>query len=327
MTLSRHFRLFSIAVIGLACGSVMAQSPVATYPDKPIRVIVPYSAGGPVDILGRIIGQNLTNAWGQQVIVENRLGANGIIGQEVVAKEKPDGYTLLVQSIAFAINPSLYKLPYDSDKDFVPVTQVSSTYLMLVVHPDVPVRNVGELIALAKAKPAQLNFASFGTGSIAHLAGEIFNTATGIKMTHVAYKGAVPALTDVISGQVQVMFPSIGSVLQYVKLGKLRGLGVTSRQRSSLAPEVPTLIESGLPDYESYTWTGLFFPAGTPQPIVSKLHREVERILRLPEVISRLESLDVVPVSSRTPEDFGTFVGEQIKKYSNVAKAAGLTVK
>jgi tripartite-type tricarboxylate transporter receptor subunit TctC len=323
MLLNRHLKSFVAAALAFVCGAATAQ-PAGNYPDKPIRIIIPYSAGGPTDLIARLIAQHLTTAWGQPVVPENRVGANGTIGQDAVAKAEPDGYTVLMQSVAFAINPSLYKLPYDSDKDFAPVSQVSSTYLLLVVHPDVPAKTVKELIALAKAKPGQLNYASFGAGSIAHLAGESFKVATGVNMAHIPYKGATPALTDVISGRVQVMFPSIGSAVQFAEAGKLRGLAVTSRTRSPLAPQLPTMIEAGVPDFESATWNGLFFPAGTPKPIVSRLHAEVVRMIGTPETQAKLRALGVEPVSSASPEAFQTFLRAERKKYADAAKAAGL---
>jgi tripartite-type tricarboxylate transporter receptor subunit TctC len=316
------FRRTIAALCVVFAGAALAQG----YPDRPLRIVVPFPAGGPTDISARIIGQKLTEAWGQPVVVDNRAGANGIIGQEAVAKAKPDGYTILLQSIAFAVNPSLYKLPYDTDKDFIPVTLVASTPLMLVVNPNVPAKSVADLVALAKAKPGQLNFASFGNGSIAHLAGELLNTTAGVRMTHVAYKGVPQSIADVIAGEVQLMFPTIPSALPHVKSGKLRGLAVTSRERSPLAPELPTMIEAGIPGYESGTWFGLFYPAGTPQAIVAKLHGEAVRILRLPEVKAQFENQGFDPIGS-TPEEFRKFIRDEMEKYARVTKAAGVKVE
>ena len=216
-----HTRVHAIAAIATIAalaltGAAFAQG-AASYPDRPLRIVVPFPAGGPTDISARIIGQKLTEAWGQPVVVDNRAGANGIIGQEAVAKAKPDGYTILLQSIAFAVNPSLYKLPYDTDRDFIPVTLVASTPLLLVVNPNVPAKSVAELVALARARPGRLNFASFGNGSIAHLAGELLNAQAGIKTTHVAYKGVPQSIADVIAGEVQLMFPTIPSALPHVR--------------------------------------------------------------------------------------------------------------
>lgn len=324
MSFQKYCRLFVAVALGVSCGIALAQG--TAYPDKPLRLIVPFPAGGPTDISARIIGQKLTEAWGQQVVVDNRAGANGIIGQDAVAKAKPDGYTLLLQSVAFAVNPSLYKLPYDSEKDFIPVTMVASTPLMLVVNPEVRAKSVGELVALAKANPGQLNYASFGNGSIAHLAAELFSTRAGIRMAHVAYKGVPQAQADVIAGQVQVMLPTIPSALPHIRSGKLRGLAVTSRQRSPLAPELPTMIEAGIPDYESHTWFGFFFPAGTAQAIVAKLHAEVVRILALPEIKAQFKNQGF-DTGGNTPDEFRRFVREETEKYAGVVKAAGVKVE
>jgi tripartite-type tricarboxylate transporter receptor subunit TctC len=297
------------------------------YPNKPLRMIVPFPAGGPTDLTARIIGQKLSEAWHQQVVVDNRGGANGIIGQDAVAKANPDGYTLMVQSIAFSVNPALYKLPYDPIKDFIPVTQTGSTPLMLVVNPAVQAKTLKELIALAKAKPNQLNYASFGQGSIAHLAGEMLKNMAGIQMIHVAYKGVPQSVSDVIAGQCQVMFPTITSALQHVNSGKLRGIAVTSRQR--LAPsvsELPTMIEAGLPGYETGTWHGVFLPGGTPQPLVTRLYTEVVRIIKLPDVKELFISQGFEPLGTST-EEFTKFTRAEMEKYAKVVKAANVKVE
>lgn len=297
------------------------------YPNKPLRLIVPFPAGGPTDLTARLIGQKLSDAWHQQVVVDNRGGANGIIGQDAVAKANPDGYTLMVQSIAFSVNPALYKLPYDPVKDFIPVTQTGSTPLMLVVNPAVPAKTLKELIAVAKLKPNQLNYASFGQGSIAHLAGEMLKTMAGIQMVHVGYKGVPQSVSDVIAGQCQVMFPTITSALPHVNSGKLRGIAVTSRQR--LAPavsELPTMIDAGLPGYETGTWHGVFLPAGTPQPIVAKLYTEVVRIIKLPDVKELFLSQGFEPLGT-TSAEFAKFTRAEMDKYAKVVKAANVKVE
>ena len=306
----------------LASGTCAAES----FPLKPIRMIVPFPAGGPTDIATRILAQRITEAWGQQVVVDNRGGGNGIIGQEAAAKATPDGYTVLMQSVAFVINPSLYRLPYDTLKDFVPVTQVAGTALELVVNPSLPVHSVSELIASAKMKPGDLNFASFGQGSIAHLAGELLAVSAGVNMTHVPYKGVQQALSEVIAGQVQAMFPGIPSALPFTRAGKLRGLAVTSRQRSSLAPELPTMIEAGIRDYEAVSWFGLFLPALTPPTIVTKLHDEVVRVAQIPEVKAQLEAQGFVPITNR-PDEFAAVIRREIGKYARLVKAAHITVQ
>ncbi len=297
------------------------------YPNKPLRLIVPFPAGGPTDLTARLIGQKLSAAWHQQVVVDNRGGANGIIGQDAVAKANPDGYTLMVQSIAFSVNPALYKLPYDPVKDFIPVTQTGSTPLMLVLNPAVPARTLKELIAVAGAKPNQLNYASFGQGSIAHLAGEMLKTMAGIQMVHVAYKGVPQSVADVIAGQCQVMFPTITSALSHVNSGRLRGIAVTSRQR--LAPsvsELPTMIEAGLPGYETGTWHGVFLPAGTSPPIVAKLYNEVVRIIKLPDVKELFLTQGFEPLGT-TSAEFSKFTRAEMEKYAKVVKAANVKIE
>ena len=254
---------------GLLLGASLpaqAQAPAAAYPVKPVKVIVPYPPGGPTDIVARVVFQQVSDSTGQQFIVENRAGAGGNIGAEAVARAPADGYTLLVATTAHAINMSLFKnLNYDVLKDFAPVTLLTQGPLVLVATPAFPAANVRELIALAKAKPNTLNFASSGNGQSTHLSGELFNTMAGIKLAHVPYKGSAPALTDVIGGQVPLMFDTMLSAMPFVKTGKLKALAVTSAQRSPAAPELPTVAESGLPGYEVVAWNGLLAPAGTPQ--------------------------------------------------------------
>lgn len=320
-----------ILCIGFASGfrAVHAQE----YPHKPIRFVVPFSAGGGVDIAARILGQKITENWGYAVVIDNRTGSNGIIGQDAVARATPDGHTILIQSIGFVVNPGLYKLPYDTNKDFIPVTQIVGTPLMLVVNPAVPAKTVKELVALAKSRPNQLNYASFGTGSIAHLAGELLKTMTGIEMVHIAYKGASPALTDVLSGQVQVMLPSISTVLSHISSGKLRGLAVTTKQRSPHAPKMPTMIEAGVPGYEAVSWVSVFLPSRTPQFIVTKLHDEVVRVVKLPEVKKQFDTqgfdlarYDLAPDSPESPEEFSRFIKAEMEKYAKIIKQAGVKV-
>ena len=316
-------RFFVVAGLLLIALTVHADD----YPNKPLRLIVPFPAGGPTDLTARIIGQKISEAWRQQVVVDNRGGANGIIGQDAVAKANPDGYTLMVQSIAFSVNPALYNLPYDPIKDFIPVTQTGSTPLMLVVNPAVAAKTLKELIALAKAQPNQLNYASFGQGSIAHLAGEMLKTMAGVQMIHVAYKGVPQSVSDVISGQCQLMFPTITSALQHVNSGKLRGLAVTSRQR--LAPavsELPTMTEAGLPGYEAGTWHGVFLPGATPKPLVMKLYTEVVRIIKLHDVKELFLSQGFEPLGTTT-EEFTKFTLAEMEKYAKVVKAANVKVE
>ena len=294
------------------------------YPSQPIKMIVPFTAGGTTDILARTIGQKLSEAWRQPVIVENRPGAGGNIGADVVAKAKPDGYTILMGTIGTqAINASLYsKMPYDAAKDFAPVTLVAMVPNVLVVHPAVNARTVGELVALAKAKPGELNFASSSTGGSPHLSGEMFKQMTGANIVHVPYKGSAPAITDLLGGQVSLMFDNLPSALPQVKAGKLRALGVTSARRSQAAPDIPTIAESGVPGYEVDSWFGILAPAATPKEIVSKLNVEIVRILKIPEVRERLLEQGAEPVGD-TPEQFAEHIRKETVKWARVVKASG----
>lgn len=297
-----------------------------SYPTKPVRMVVPFPAGGPTDTLARVVAQKLTKAWGQQVVVDNRGGANGIIGQDIAGKAAPDGYTVLMQSVAFAINPSLYKLPYDSDRDFIPVVLVASTALVLATHPGVSAATVRELIALAKTKPRSLTYASFGNGSIAHLAGEMFKSAAGIDMLHVPYKGVPQSIGDLIGGRVQLMFPGISSALPHAEAGRLRILAVTSAQRSALAPQTPTMIESGVPGFEVGSWFGAFVPAGTPPEIVGRLHKDIESILQSRDTVRQFQSQGF-EVGGGSPSEFSAFIGREKGKFARVVKAAGVKVE
>lgn len=316
----------SVAVLVLALGYAGAFA--QAYPAKPIHLVVPYPAGGPLDIMARAIGQKLTEAWKQPVIVDNRAGAGGNIGADAVAKAAPDGYTLLMGAVAtHAINPVLYrKIPYDPIKDFAPVALVAQVPNILVVNPSVPAKSVRELIELARAKPGALNFASGSTGSTGHLAGELFNTMAGVKMVHIPYKGAAPATTDLLSGQVQLMFDNLASALPNVKAGKLRALAVTTLKRSPAVPDLPTIAESGLPGFDLTTWFGLFVPAGTPPEIVAKLNAEVVRALNAKDMRERLEKMGTEPPADNTPEHFAAFVRSEAEKYAKVVKASGARV-
>ena len=305
---------------GAGARAVIAQD---YYPSKPIRLVVPFGAGGTTDVLARAIGQRLTEAWGQPVVVENRPGAGGNIGTESVAKSAADGYTMLLISVGFASNPALYsKLPFDPIKDFAPVTLVATTQNVLIVHPSVPARSARELIQLAKSRPGQLNFGSSGTGTSQHLAGELFKSMAGVQMQHVPYRGSAPALTALIGGEVSLMFNNLLTALPHVKAGRLRALAVTSAERSPAAPEIPTMAESGLPGYDVSTWYGLLVPAGTPKEIVARLNAEVVRILNLPELKERLRSqgADVIP---STPDQFAAHIRQEMVKWAQVVRQSG----
>jgi tripartite-type tricarboxylate transporter receptor subunit TctC len=306
--------------------STMDSSFAQTYPTKPIRIIVPFAPGGGSDILSRILGPKLTKSWGQSVIVDNRGGAGGIVGTEMVAKAPPDGYTLTMGYIGtHAINPSLYpKLSYDPVKDFAPVALVAAMPNILVVHPSLPVKSVQELIALAKSKPGELNYGSGGVGTAPHLAGELFNYMAGVKMVHIPYKGSGPALTELLGGHLSLMFNTMVQTTPHVKADKLRGLGVTSAKRSAAIPELPTIAESGLPGYEMVGWFGVLAPAGTPKEIVTKLNIEINKILNMPDVKELLVTLGSEPTGITTPEQFGAFIKAEITKWAKVVKESGM---
>jgi len=308
----------SIALaLAAAAGSASAQA----YPTRPIRLVVPFAAGGPADIQARLIGPRLAEAWGQPVVVENRPGGNTIIATELTARADPDGHLVQVISAGFAINVSLYaKLPYDSVRDFAPVTQLTSGPAIAVVHPSLPVRSVKELIALAKARPGQLTYASAGLPS--QLAVELFKVMTGTDMVHVPYKGQSPAMIDLIAGHVQVSFPTMLGTLGHVEAGRLRALATTGAKRAPAAPNLPTMIEAGVPGYVATNWFGTAVPARTPPAIVAKLSQEIARVLRLPDVGERLLSQGLEPVSS-TPEEFSSYIRSEMSKWAKVVKASG----
>jgi len=301
--------------------------PGGVYPSKPVRLIVPFSPGGSNDIMARLAGQKLSESLGQQVVVDNRAGASGIVGTDIAAKAAPDGYTLLMMSLTFAVNPSLYKkLPYDTEKDLAPVTLVASAPLMLVVHPSIPARSVQEFLAYARANPGKLNFGSGGPGTTPHLAGEMLKMMARVQMTHVPYKGGGPALADLMGGQIQLMLENIPSTLPLAKSGKLRALAVTGLKRSPLVPDLPTLDEAGLKGYEIVGWNGFFVPAGTPQNIVAHLHTLTVTALAQPDVKERLATLGAEGVGN-SPDEFRAFVKAEIAKWARVVKAAGLKVE
>ena len=320
---SRFLRFAFGALLALVATAASAQ----TYPTKPIRLVVPFPPGGATDILARDVAQKLTEAWGQQVIVDNRPGAGGNIGSELVAKSAPDGYTLEMGTVGtHAINASLYaKMPYDHVKDFVPVILVAGVPNVLVVNPAVPANSVAELIAYAKANPGKLNFASSGNGTSIHLSGELFKFMAGVQMTHVPYKGSAPALQDLIGGQVQLMFDNLPPSLPQIKAGKLRALAVTSLARAPALPDVPTMAEAGLPGYEASSWFGVLAPAGTPPAIVTKLNAEIARWLATPEAKEKL-SKQGANAAGGTPEDFAKHIAAETAKWAKVVKDSGAKI-
>ena len=297
-----------------------------SYPSKPIRIIVPFPPGGISDVMSRVFGQKFTDAWNQPVIVENRAGAGGNIGTEIVAKSPPDGNTLVMGSIGtHAVNVSLFsKLPYDPVRDFAPVALVIEADGLLVLHPSVPVKTVKDLIALARARPGQLVYASAGNGTAAHLAGELFKSMAKIDLVHIPYKGNVPAISDLVGGQTSMLFATLPTVLPLAKAGKLHALAVTGAQRNPTVPDVPTMADT-LPGFEVTNWIALFAPAGTPGDIVAKLNAEIMRIMRLPDVQSRLVN-EGAKFTPNTPSEFAAFVKAEITKWGKVIKDSGARV-
>jgi tripartite-type tricarboxylate transporter receptor subunit TctC len=312
--------LWACGIALLLPGFAAAQA----YPSKPIRFVVPYPPGGPLDTVARLLAQKVSENVKQPVIVDNKPGAGGNIGADAVAKSPPDGHTILMGAVAtHAINPTLYaNIPYDPVRDFLPVTQVASTPNVLIVNSSVPATNVREFIAHAKANAGKLNFGSGSTGSAGHLAGELFKTMAGIDMTHVPYKGAAPAMQDLIGGQVQLMFDNFASASTQVRASRVRALAVTTARRSALAPDLPTIAESGLPGFDISTWFGIFVPAGTPRDIVERLHAEFTRALAAPDVREKMLNLGAEPVGNR-PEEFAAYIRAEAEKYGRVIKSSG----
>ena len=318
-----------LIVLSLSYGLAFLQPAIAgsaeTYPAKPVRIIVPFPPGGPVDTLSRIVGQQLSPVLGQPVITDNRPGANGIIGTDLAGKAAPDGYTLLMGNLGpLAINVSLYhKLPYDPVRSFAPVAMVAVAPQILVAHPSLPVRSAQELVRLAKTRPGQLVYGSPGTGSGAHLSMELFKIMSTVNILHIPYKGATPALADLLSGQTSLVLSSIVPAQPFVKTGRLRGLAVTGRTRTLALPGVPTMAESGLPDFEAMAWFGVLAPAGTPQSIVSRLNSEIAGILRKPEIRNQLAGFGSEP-GGGAPDEFAAFIKTEISKWRKVIMDAGI---
>lgn len=310
----------SLLLAALAPLSALAQG----YPSRPIRIIVPATAGGLTDIIGRAMGQRLSEAVGQPVVIDNKAGANGIIGMEALAKAAPDGYTLGVgYSATLSINPGLYtKLPYDAAKDYAPITAAISLPLMIIAHPSVPAKSLSELIALGKSQPGKLAYGSAGIGATGHLSMELFKTLTGVDFTHVPYKGNAPAYADLLAGQVQLMFGDVPGSMAYVKAGRVRAFAITSEQRSALLPEVPTVREAGLSGFESTIVFGFIAPAGVPQDIIRRLNSEMVKVLREPAFVQQFadKAAEVVPT---TPEGYAELIRRETAKWAQVIKASG----
>ncbi|MET0658360.1 MAG: tripartite tricarboxylate transporter substrate binding protein [Steroidobacteraceae bacterium] len=305
-------------------GGAAAQE--ASYPTKPVRFVVPYAAGGNADVVSRILAARISPSLGQQIIVDNRAGAGGNIGAEFAARAPADGYTIVLGTNTHAINMSLYAKPgYDLVKGFAPVSLVSSAPLVLMVHPSVPAKNVRELIALAKASPGKLNYGTGGSGSSAHIATELLKTQSGIDLVHVPYKGVAQATTDLIAGQVHVMFNATSTALDHMRSKRVRGIAISSAKRSPLAPDLPTVAESGVPGYEALIWQGVLAPAATPKTIVDRLHGEIVKALASPELQKQFNAAGVIPISS-TPGEFHAYLKSEAAKWAGVVKASGAKV-
>jgi len=314
-----------IVIAAVTSTAACAQDAARTYPDRPIRIIVTYPPGGPADIIARSVGQKLTEAWGQPVVIDNRAGAGGLIGTDLVAKSAPDGYTLVVSNFGpFAISPFVYsKLSYDPVRDFTPVTLAATSWFFVVTHPAVPATSIKELIALAKAKPDQIAFASAGNASPSHLASALFQSSAGIRLVHVPYKGGAPSVGAVIAGEVQMAIESPPPIVPQVKAGKLRALGAARANRSPLLPDVPTVSEAGLPGFEVGSWYGFHVPAGTPKAVIDKLHAAMVKAMGTPELRERFANVGAETIAN-TPAQYGAFVNAELKKWGVVVKAAGV---
>jgi len=324
MTAFFHVVCLLLALVAPASVAEAAEA----YPSKPIRLIVPFSPGGPADVLARVVGDKIGASMGKPVVVDNRAGAGGNIGMALGAKAAPDGYTLVLAPAGnLTVNPSLYRnVPYDVAKDFAPVTVVAAVPNILVVHPSIPAKNLTEFIAYAKSHPGQLNFSSPGAGSGAHLAGELFKSMVGADMVHVPFNGIAPAVTAVLAGDVQLMFAGAPAVLQHVRAGKLHALGVASLKRIAGAPDLPTLSESGLAGFDVTSWYSIVAPAGTPPEIVARLQREIDKALREPDVREKLAGLGAEPIAN-TPAEFAAMIKTETAKWSEIVKSAKITIE
>jgi len=318
-------RKLVVAVGGFFVAVLPMTALTQTYPAKPIRIIVPFPAAGTADIMARVVGQKMSASWGQQVVVDNRAGAGGNIGAELAAKAAPDGYTFFLCTVGtHAIHQTLYKkLAFDPIRDFAAMAYIAGVPNVAVVHPSIPVRSVKELIAFVKARPGQINFGSSGTGSSVHMSGEMLKVMAGLTMTHIAYKGNPQAVTDLMTGQIELMITNMPSVIPFIKAGRLRALAVTTKERSSALPELPTMQEAGIPGYESSAWFGLLGPAGTPRDVINKTNAEVQRVLKLPDVKQNLASQGAEPLFM-SAEEFGAFIRDETAKWAKVVKAAGV---
>ena len=316
-------RLFTIVLLAFVSAASFAQ----TYPAKAVRLIVPFPPGGSTDLVARVVGQKMADSWGKQVVIDNRPGANGMIGSDIVAKADPDGYSIVLGTIGpMAINASLYKMPYDIMKDLAPITYTANIANVLVVNPTLAAKDVREMIAIARTRPGQLTFGSSGTGGAPHMAVELFKLLAKVNVVHVPYKGGGPAMADLVSGQISGSFASMPSAIAFIKAGKLRALGVSGITRSPALPEVPTVSEAGVSGFSVLDWQGLFTTAKTPSEIVNKLNAETVHILALPDVVDRLTAAGV-DIQTTTPKAWGDFVAAEISKWGKVVSDAGVKVE
>ncbi len=317
-------RTILAGVLLITAGQVAAQ----VYPSRAVKMIVPFPAGGPTDILGRLLGQKLTESWGQSVVIDNRPGGGGLIGGQIAAKSPPDGYTIYLGGITtLVLSTYVHKnRPYDSQRDFLPVTLTTVQPLLLTTHPTLPAKTVKAFIALARARPGEINYGTSGPGGSGHLAGELLRSLTKIDIVHVPYRGASPAINDLLAGQVQSMFGSPLAVVPHIRSGKMRALAVSGQKRSLAVPDVPTFDEAGLPGYDASTWNGLMVPSGTPRAIIDRLHSEITKILRAPNTLDRLAGDGSVAVAS-TPEEFAVFIKSEHAKWSKVVREANIRVE
>lgn len=318
----------AVMAIGPVTCTLSADAQQQTYPSRPLKMIMPYPAGGPTDILGRLLGQKLTENWGHNVVIDNRPGGAGMIGANLAAKSPADGYTLFLGGITtLALAPFVQKnLQYDPNRDFQPVSQTTISPLLLMTHPSLPVRTVREFIALAKAKPGQINYGSSGAGGSGHLAGELFKSVTGTNLVHVPYRGAPPALTDLMAGQIQTVFGTMLASVPHIRTGKLRAIAVTGPQRSIALPDVATFAEGGLTGYDPSSWNGILVPTGTPKTIVDRLNVEIVKIMHTPGVLDRLAADGPIPIGN-SAEQFGAFIRAEQAKWSKVVREAGITAE
>ena len=315
---------FRPALAALTMLFIATEAPAQTYPTKSVRLVVPFPSGGPADMLARLLSEKLTDRWGQTVVIENIAGASGNIGADAISRAPPDGYALLLNASSHVINPLMFaKLPFDAFKDFTPITQVASYQHMFVVHPSLPVKNVLEFVALARSKPGQLTVGNSGVGTPGHLAAELFKITTGIDIISVSYKGSAPATNDLLGGQVNAMFNNPVNTLPFTNAGKMRVIGVTSKLRLAVAPDVPTVAESGYPGFEAGTWFGLYGPAGVPPAVVAKIHEDAVRALQLPDVRQKLGALawDII---GNTPAEFAAVMKSDYETWAKVIKVVGI---